>query len=426
VAMSPKQFLLDATGQAGDVKNGNGKTVLVAMSGGVDSSAAALLLKQQGYDVTGVFLNLGQANYKKALDAAKKVAKKIGIPLKIINLRKEFKKEVIDYFLKTYQAGDTPNPCVVCNQKIKFGLFFKAAIKMGANFIATGHYIQMKEIKNPVKNGAIDESRNDPKCSELVPINRLAGISNSSNMSVDNFKGRGPAGNQTPETRVPTPSSNHPGPTAYSLYKARDKNKDQSYFLYNLTQKQLAKLLFPLGDFTKKQVIRMAERQNLPYLKKESQDICFLPFGAREFLRKNLELKKGEVVTTDGKIIGSHNGLPLYTVGQRASIGGVGPYYVFSKNPKKNQLIVVRKNNKKSFHKEIKLKNVNWIGGTAPQLRKILVRTRYRQPLVSAKIMLHVSRYMLHFDQPVKFIAPGQSAVFYSKDGELLGGGVII
>jgi len=331
------------------------------MSGGVDSSLTASLLKEQGHNVCGVFLNLGQINYKQALEAVKRVAKKIGIPLKIIDLKKQFRKGVIDYFLKTYSRGNTPNPCVICNKKIKFGLLFKLMEKWKFDYLATGHYVRL--LKNKKRK----------------------------------------------------------------LKIAADRTKDQSYFLYNLNQKQLAKLLFPLGNYTKEKVKKMADQRHLPYLKKESQEICFVKdadlYG---FLKTRIHTDKGPIIDfKTGKKIGEHQGVPFYTIGQRVPIGGTGPYYVFSKNLKKNQLIVVGKGDKNSFFKEITLKNVNWISGEPPKSARILVRIRYRQPLVPAKIMLHASKFKLHFDQPIKFVAPGQSAVFYSKKDELLGGGVI-
>jgi len=351
------------------------KKTFVAMSGGVDSSAAAALLKQQGYDVVGVFLRLAPG-YKEPERAARAVAKKLGIKFLALDWREEFKKEIIDYFISEYATGRTPNPCVACNKLIKFSKFLKEAKKLGADYIAAGHYIKKMKIKN------------------------------------------------------------------YKLKIAKDKNKDQSYFLYNLNQKILAKTIFPLGDFTKKEIKKMADDLRLPYLKKESQDICFLKGGHNEFLMKNLKLKKGEIATADGKIIGEHDGLALYTIGQRRGFGKGGgiPYYVVDKNIRKNLLIVASKADEKKFYKkEAKIKNVNWISGKAPHLdtkcpsghlvsKLLKARIRYRQPLQSCHVNLPrrpaTSTCHVEFIKPQRAITPGQSLVIY--DGKtLLGGGII-
>ncbi len=361
------------------------KKTFVAMSGGVDSSVAAALLKQQGYDAVGVFLRLAP-DYKEPERAARAVAKKIGIKFLAWNWREEFKKRIIDYFVSEYAAGRTPNPCVACNKLIKFSRFLKEARKAGAPacrqagiYISTGHYIKKLKIKN------------------------------------------------------------------YKLKIAKDKNKDQSYFLYNLNQKILSKTLFPLGDFTKKEIKKMADDLRLPYLKKESQDICFLKGGHNEFLMKNLKLKKGKIITADGKIIGEHGGLALYTIGQRRGFGKGGgvPYYVVDKNIRKNLLIVAsRADEKKIYKKEAKIKNVNWISGKSPDCLEYLetgfpsgnpvskllkARIRYRQPLQSCRLLFcqpATSTCHVEFIKPQRAITPGQSLVIY--DGQtLLGGGII-
>lgn len=351
----------------------NKPKVFVAMSGGVDSSVAAALLKNGGYEVAGIFLDLGQINFKESLKSAKKTAEKIGIPLKILDLRKQFKKEIIDYFLRGYEKGITPNPCVKCNKQIKFGLLLKLAKKWKYDYLATGHYIRLSE------------------------------------------------------TRFPT------GNRVSKLLQAKDKTKDQSYFLYNLNQEILGKTLFPLGNYTKEQVKKMADEWKLPYLKKESQDICFLPADHNEFLRKNIKLKKGKITAIDGRIIGEHHGLPLYTIGQRHGFSsGAGiPYYVVAKDIKKNVLIVASKaDEEKYFKKEVKIRNVNWISGSpsisdvARPIKMYKARIRYRQPLQSCK--LRVTRYglLVTFAQAQRAVTPGQSLVIY--DGQtLLGGGVI-
>lgn len=326
------------------------------MSGGVDSSVVAEILKRQGHEVSGVFLNLGQVNYKEALKSAGKVAEKIGIPLKIIDLRKQFKKEIIAYFLRGYKEGITPNPCVKCNKDIKFGLLLKLAEKLKFDYLATGHYVRLRQ-------------------------------------------GR--------------------------IFQAKDKIKDQSYFLYNLKQRQLGKLLFPLGNYTKEEVKKMGDEWHLPYLKKESQDICFLDCEHNEFLKKHLKLKKGKVATADGKIIGEHDGLPLYTIGQRHgfSRGGGIPYYVVARDIKKNLLIIASKADEEKFYKkEIVIKNVNWISGNPPDMSKVYkARIRYRQPLQSCRI----KNNKVIFLRPQRAVTPGQSLVLY-RGKELLSGGIIV
>lgn len=333
----------------------------MAMSGGVDSSVSAALLKQTGYEVRGVFLRLQDGtNFSKSLSDAGKIAKILEIPLKVVDARAVFKKEVIGYFLNEYRANNTPNPCVFCNEHIKFKILFEEARKMRAEYIATGHYARLRQGK---------------------------------------------------------------------LYEAKDRNKDQSYFLYRLKQRQLSKIIFPLGEYEKTEVKKLAKKFGLPvYEKKESQDVCFLSgICPEEFLAKKLKLFPGEIADGQGKIIGRHQGLPLYTIGQRRriNIGGTGPYYVVGKNAKKNQLIVA--SNEKDpalFSKTTILKNVRWVSGPAKK-KKVLMRTRYRDPLVYATIDKNKAGYEIIFSEPQKAVATGQSAVFYGEDGEVLGGGII-
>ena len=367
------------------------KKVVVGLSGGIDSFVAVALLKEQGYEVRGVFLSLENQNNKSYINTqvkeVKNISKILDIPLKIINAQKQFEERIIKYFLEEYAKGRTPNPCVLCNEQIKFKFLLDERQKLKANYVATGHYakIKTKNVKNAEKK--LDFT--------------------------------------------------------FGLYKAKDKSKDQSYFLYRLKQNQLAKIIFPLGNYEKKRVKEIATRLNWPFSqKKESQDVCFLKgTNLEKFLKKNILLKKGEIIDFQGKVIGQHFGLPLYTLGQRKgiNIGGKGPYYVVAKDFKKNKLIVTNnKRNSQLYAKSIVLKEVNWII-TEPKLPiRVLLRTRYQSPLFYATIdkktflpsaeekrkkMLKV--YKVNFEKRQKAPAPGQSAVFYNKKGKVLGGGII-
>jgi len=339
--------------------------VLVAMSGGVDSSVAAALLKNQGYDVVGVFLLMHKNSNPKD---AKYVAQKLKIPFRVLDVRKEFKKRILDYFINEYKKGNTPNPCVECNRYIKFKFLIDLVIKMKANYVATGHYVRIKpKFQNP------NYSKSNPKSK---------------------------FGN-------------------YKLLTAKDKKKDQSYFLWQLTQKQLSKVIFPLGDFTKEQVRGLAKKFGLPVFdKKESQDICFA-------LPRRSGAKAGPIFTKDNKKIGEHKGLIFYTIGQRKGIeiGGTGPYYVVRKDFKKNALIISNLQ-KDLLQKEMIIKNVNWLSGK-PYSGECKVKIRSMAKPSLAKIFsIPNSKFQILFNKPQRAITPGQSAVFYLKN-ELLGGGII-
>ena len=329
------------------------KKVIIGLSGGVDSAIAAALLKKDGYDVTGVFLNLTDKSKKDQI-LAKKIAKILEIPFLNIDLKKEFKKKVIDHFIDEYSKGVTPNPCVVCNKEIKFGLLFE---KTKADHFATGHYAKIKK-----ENGK------------------------------------------------------------FKLLKGKDKGKDQSYFLWTLTQKKLKRILFPLQNHTKDEVRELAQKLGISKLiRSESQEVCFIPDNTADFLKKHILLKPGDIIGVDNRIIGEHQGLPLYTIGQRKMIGlSGGPYYVLSKNLKKNQLVVT-KNEQDLRRKKILVKNINWISGEKPKFPlKIKARIRYRSQLFSATIR----QSEITFARAQKAITPGQSVVFYNNN-ELLGGGII-
>lgn len=328
--------------------------VLVAMSGGVDSSVCVAILKKNGYDVVAVFMRMH--NKSNPADA-KTVAKKLKIPFKVLDVRNEFKKIVVDYLIKEYKKGNTPNPCVECNRHIKFKFLLEKALQLKFDYVATGHYVR-------IKNG--------------------------------------------------------------KLFVAKDTKKDQTYFLWQLNKEQLAKVIFPLGDYTKEQVRSLAKKFKLPvFEKKDSQEICFVS-DINEFLQKSIKTKKGNILNMDGKKIGEHKGLVFYTIGQRKGIeiGGTGPYYVVRKDFKKNALIVSN-NQKDLLQKDFAVKNVNWLN----KPKKFPFRCGAKIRSMSQIALCVVSRtknseLKTKFLTAQRAITPGQSAVFY-KGNELLGGGII-
>ncbi|MCL4437704.1 tRNA 2-thiouridine(34) synthase MnmA [Patescibacteria group bacterium] len=368
------------------------KLVFIAMSGGVDSSVAALLLSskrgsassEKKYSAVGVYIkgyNLDGCSERDSEDA-RRTAEKIGIPFYVWDLEKEYKELVVDYMINGYKNGITPNPDVMCNKEIKFGLFLKKAIAAGADYVATGHYVRISAerrassgIKNLFKDGG------KPKI-------------------------------------------------VYKLFQAKDQNKDQSYFLWTLNQKQLSRCLFPIGDYSKPEIRKIAKRAGLPTAdKKDSQGICFLgKISLSDFLKRHIRPKRGLVLNSKGKILGEHQGAYFYTIGQRHGLGipGDNPYYVIGKNIKKNIIKVAETDDLSGFKKEIVLKNLNWISGIPRLPLSVLARLRYRQPLVKARLARTSGKYKLFFIKPQKFIAPGQSAVFYNRSGEMIGGGEIV
>lgn len=341
------------------------------MSGGVDSSVAAALIKERGMEAIGVFMRLYPGSLRGSEKGARKVAKILGIPFYVLNFEEEFKKKVIDYFLREYKKGRTPNPCVVCNKEIKFGLLLEEVKKMRGDFLATGHYVKKSEVKSQ----------------KLKVI--------------------------------------------YKLLRGRDREKDQSYFLWQLNQKQLRHTLSPIGDYTKKEVRDLARKFKLPVLDlPESQEVCFIKDSCNDFLTRYFKPKPGKVVNTRGKVIGQHQSLWLYTIGQRKGIGlSEGPWYVMDKDFKRNILVVTKK--KKDLEKkELVAENVNWISDKEPKLPlKIKAKIRYRHKMAKAVLTqnskLKAQNYIkVIFEKPQRAITPGQSVVFYQGE-ELLGGGII-
>ena len=344
--------------------------VFVAMSGGVDSSVAALLLKKKGYDVIGVYMKGWSLTGCAEDDArdARRIAGVLNIPFYVFDFEEKFKKSVVDYMVSGYALGITPNPDVMCNKEIKFGLFLEKALNLGADYIATGHYARI--IKN-----------------------------------------------------------NHSTSIAAAMYT----EKDQTYFLWTLTQKQLKHCLFPLGEYTKPQVRALAKKYKLPTAEKpDSQGVCFVgEINVGGFLKEKLGKNHGPIKNMEGKTIGTHDGVIFYTIGQRKGIGIKGSlpgergkvYYVTAKDMDTNTLWVAEGESKNLFAKELIVKNINWISGKQPKLPlKCLARIRYRQPLQQAKFI----GSKVIFNVPQRAITPGQSAVFYDKAGIMLGGGVIL
>jgi len=349
--------------------------ILVALSGGVDSAVAAALLKKRGYEIVGAYFSFfsGRKDGESA-QKAKKIAETIGIPFQKIDAKKEFKKRVVDQFISSYKKGLTPNPCVVCNKEMKFRMLFDLMKKNKFQSVATGHYARLR---------------------------REFKIQNSKFKKREDY--------------------------FYKLLTAKDETKDQSYFLYRLTQKDLSKIALPLGSYLKSDVRKLAKKFKLPVLEeKESQDICFAGNDIQAFLRKNMKLRPGSIVDESGKIIGRHRGLPLYTLGQRKGIhiGGTGPYFVMGKNSGKNELAVTN-DPKKILKKEFWVKNANWIDGSVKFPLKAKVQIRYHAEKVSAIIKPRESGELtVKTKKPLRAVTPGQSAVFYINK-EVLGGGII-
>lgn len=391
------------------------KKVFVAMSGGVDSSVAASLLKEKGCDVVGVFMrcyNLDGCAERDAEDA-RRVAGTLGIPFYVWDFEDAYKKAVVEYMVLGYKNGITPNPDIMCNRKIKFGVFLKKALAMGADYIATGHYVRLK------RESLIASTRfARPATHSLV----LAGS---------------PLGRIVKRADRAEPAASVSENQTFSLFAAKDESKDQSYFLWTLTQNQLRHCLFPVGDYRKTEIRAIARRAGLPTAdKKDSQGICFLgKVTLADFLRQYIPEKHGEIFTTAGKKVGEHSGAYFYTIGQRHGLGvsASQPYYITDKNVNNNMIIVAEgKDHGALYKQEVVLQDVNFINETFQKkisLRDIsvLARVRYRQPLTEA-LMSRVSRnaYKLAFHTPQKFVASGQSAVFYTENREMLGGGVIV
>ena len=378
----------------------NKKTVVVGMSGGVDSSVSAYLLKLQGFNVIGLFMinweENGECTAENDYEDVKRVCNLLDIPYYSVNYAKEYKEKVFKYFLEQYKKGRTPNPDVLCNREIKFGPFLKQAEKLGANFIATGHYAKKIE-----KDGL------------------------------------------------------------FYLLKARDLNKDQSYFLNQLSQTQLEKIIFPLADLIKPDVRKIAEKIGLSNAKKkDSTGICFIgERNFKQFLKNYLPAKSGNIITQSGEIAGQHDGLMYYTLGQRrglnigGKIGGNGKrWFVLAKKLEDNALIVSQGEDDALFSDFCKCENFNWI----PQMPEVksfecYAKFRYRQPDQRVTVIIDNGKtndntnsgktengnlnndnlnngnsVSIKFHKPQRAVTPGQFAVLYDDNGFCLGGGEIV
>ena len=348
--------------------------VIVGLSGGVDSSVAAWLLKEQGFEVIGLFMKNWEdddddeyCNSRQDLIDAVSVADIIGIDIETVNFSAEYKDRVFNNFLSEYQAGRTPNPDVLCNAEIKFRAFLDHAIELGAETIATGHYAQVRET-----NGG------------------------------------------------------------FELLRAADGSKDQSYFLYRLNQEQLSRTRFPLGQLYKRDVRELAKKIGLPnFDKKDSTGICFIgerPF--REFLSRYLPDRPGKIISLDGKELGQHSGLMYYTIGQRQGlgIGGEGdPWYVAGKDMKSHRLTVVQGHDHQALLSQaLVATDLSWIGGNAPQTHcEYGAKTRYRQKDARCELeSVENHKCAVRFAEPQWAVTPGQSVVVYQSE-ICLGGGII-
>jgi len=353
--------------------------IVVGMSGGVDSSVAALLLKQQGHEVIGVFMNNWEEKDERGVCTSEKdytdvrgVCDIIGIPYYSVNFAREYQQRVFSYFLDEYRRGRTPNPDVLCNREIKFNVFLKFAKTLGADKLATGHFARL-----------------------------------------DQFDGR------------------------YRLLRSADENKDQTYFLYMIGQYALENAMFPVGHMTKAQIRDVARAHGLPTSeKKDSTGVCFIgERNFKEFLKGYLPAQPGEMRTVDGKLVGHHDGLMYYTLGQRRGlgIGGGGDgrrWFVVGKDLKNNVLLIEQGEDSPLLYTErAEADQPHWVAGVPPvaegQSREVLARFRHRQPLQRVSIRMEGEKVLIEFAEKQRAVTPGQSVVFYD-DRECLGGAAIL
>ncbi len=355
--------------------------VLVAMSGGVDSSVAALIMKKKGYEVIGAFMKnwsdskneFGECNWKDERGYAMKIAAILNVPLITLDFEKEYRRDVIEKMFKDYKKGITPNPDVDCNQKVKFPLLIKAAKRLGAEFVVTGHYSRIEK-----KNGK------------------------------------------------------------YELLRGKDEMKDQSYFLYRINQNELKHLLLPIGTYTKTQIRNIAEKNNFPNSdKKSTVGICFVgKVNLKEFLQKKIKPKEGKILDPEGNIIGKHDGIYYYTIGQRIGMrfgidiektadenNNLRRWYVARKDAKKNIIIAAPENHKLLYRKEMVIKNPHWINSKPREKIKVLARIRQVGELLPATLSYN-KKFKVTLSKPITGVSEGQAIVLYSGK-KVLGGGEI-
>ena len=336
--------------------------VAVALSGGADSAAAALLLKESAHDVIGIHMRLWDSpEFDLQAQRAENICRILGMQYHEVGLQEGFESAVVSYFCREYGQGRTPNPCVACNRHVKFGLLLDRALSLGADYLATGHYARVE----------------------------------------------------------------HSG-DGHHLLKAMDARRDQSYFLYTLTQEKLGRVMFPLGEHSRDEVRQMVTKAGLPVAGKSSQDICFISRRNQSaFLSRRLATQPGDVVDMQGNMLGRHRGIASYTVGQRHGLGLASgqPLYIIRIEPESDRIVLGSE--KELYSQSLSARDLNWISGEPPREPvPVQARIRYRSKEAEATFVFKDGSADVHFAQPQKAVTPGQAVVFYNRD-EVLGGGTI-